>query len=318
MVLEAMLRVARSSVMGNPRLAECNPQSFLLALLKCARAGLYPDGREAHLIPFKQDVQCIFDWKGIVALCRRSGVDVTAKLVHENDEFEVNEDDGTGKTCLIHKANYKEGRGEPIAVWSRARYKDGRVDYEIMTIDEVEEVRQHYSRAKDSEAWVKSFGEMAKKTVIRRHSKRWDLSPELRETIFADDDTPPPPALVTVEPKLPPVVPKEEPVVEQESVVVVDEEPPPQEPEAEPPQPWDKGRKSKSPAVAALIKRLRLKLKDQKIEEAELLEFMTGVGAIDDQCTTLEQASVDSLDTVEMVDKQWDDIAARIEAARTQ
>ena len=31
---------------------------------------------------------------------------------------------------------------------------------------------------------------MGKKTVIRRMSKRWDLLPEIRDAIYADDDTP--------------------------------------------------------------------------------------------------------------------------------
>lgn len=189
--LEAVLRVARS-VASEHKFSTCDPRSFLLALLKCARAGLYPDGREAHLIPFGQEVQAVFDWKGIVALANRAGYLVTPKLVHENDRFEVMEDDGDGHTKVVHHADYRKPRGEIQAVYSRAVRPDGQVDYEIMTAEEVEHVRQQYSRAKDSSPWKNSYGEMMKKTVIKRHSKRWDMSPEIRQAINSDDDTPPP------------------------------------------------------------------------------------------------------------------------------
>lgn len=187
-VLEALLRVARSTA-SDPKFNNADPKSFLLALLKCARAGLYPDGREAHLITFGKDVQAVFDVKGICSLASRAEILVTPKLVFENDEFTVEEDDGTGKTRIRHSVNYRESRGAIKAVYSRAVMKDGQVDYEIMSADEVESVRQHYSRAKDSSPWKNSWGEMAKKTVIKRHSKRWDMSPEIRQAMNADDDS---------------------------------------------------------------------------------------------------------------------------------
>lgn len=189
--LDALLRVARSTASDN-KFANCDPKSFLLALLKCGRAGLYPDGREAHLIAFGKDVQAVFDVKGICSLAGRAGILVTPKLVFENDEFTVEEDDGNGKTKILHRVNYRAPRGAIQAVYSRAVMKDGQVDYEIMSADEVEQVRQHYSRAKDSSPWKNSWGEMAKKTVIKRHSKRWDMSPEIRQALNSDDDTAPP------------------------------------------------------------------------------------------------------------------------------
>ena len=45
---------------------------------------------------------------------------------------------------------------------------------------------QTFSKAKDADAWKKSWNEMAKKTVIRRHSKRWPLSGEIAAA-FSDE-----------------------------------------------------------------------------------------------------------------------------------
>ncbi len=290
LLMDAMLRVARSAVSGNLKLAACKPQSFFLALLKFARAGLYPDGREGHLIPYGTDVQAIFDWKGLVALASRSGTDVTPKLVYEADEFEVLEDDGTGKTVINHRVDFRKPRGELCAVYSRAVMANHRVDYEIMTRDECEEVRQHFSRAKDSDAWTKSYGEMCKKTVIRRHSKRWDMSPEIRDAMNADDDSPDfTPKLPTTEPKL---RLKEKPI---EVTATVTSEP-------------------SAPPIADVIKRIEDKAAKAKIGQGALLEFIKDVCPVSGN--TLAEIATEAEDTLRMVDEGWDDIAKRIKEAK--
>jgi recombination protein RecT len=291
LMLDAMFRVARSMVSSNQRLAQCKPQSFFLALLKFARAGLYPDGREGHLIPFKDEVQAIFDWKGLVALASRAGTDVTPKLVFANDDFEVMEDDGTGKTTVIHRVDYRSPRGELSAVYSRAVHANDRVDYEFMTAAECEEVRQQFSRAKDSDAWTKSFGEMCKKTVIRRHSKRWDMSPEIRDAMNADDDAPDfnaPRALPVVEPKLKPKA------VDVTSTVT-------------PPELLPKN-------IQELVASVEAKAAKSKIGIGALMEFIKDICPI--QASTLADAAVEAEDTMRMIDDQWDDIAKRIHEAK--
>lgn len=186
--LETMIRVARSAA-NDPKFARANPISFLTSLLKCARAGLYPDGREAHLMCFGTEVTCIFDVKGIATLASRAGIMVTPILVHANDVFQVMGDDGNGKTKVIHEINYMKPRGDLMVVYSRAVMKDGQVDYEIMTADEVDHVRKTYSKQSDKGPWKDSFGEMAKKTAIKRHSKRWDMAPEISQAMNGDDDS---------------------------------------------------------------------------------------------------------------------------------
>jgi recombination protein RecT len=189
---ELMLRVGRTAAL-DPRFARCSPQSFLNALLKCARAGLVPDGRNAHLIPFGTECQVIFDWKGLVANASRNGVEVTAKIVCEEDLFKVMEDDGTGKTTVLHEVDYTKARGPAIIVYSRARLKSGAVDYEIMTVDECELIKENFSKKSSngnySMMWEKTPTEAYRKTVIRRHSKRWDIDPEERAALAQDDDT---------------------------------------------------------------------------------------------------------------------------------
>lgn len=191
LLIEAFLRVTRT-VAGEQKFLRCDPKTFLSALLKCARAGLMPDGIHAHLIPFGQEVSCIFDWKGVVDVASRNGIEVVPKVICSNDDFSVQEDDGSGRTVVHHKWGMGD-RGEIVGYYSRARKKDGSADYEFMTLKEVESVRQNYSNAKNSKAWDKSFDEMGKKTVIKRHSKRWPISQEVRAALNDDSDEEAPP-----------------------------------------------------------------------------------------------------------------------------
>lgn len=317
---EAMLRVARS-VAQDPKFAACTPTSFLLALIKCANAGLPPDGRLAHLIPFGKEVQAIFDWKGLVSLASRNGIQVTAKLVFSMDEFTVEEDDGTGHTRVHHKMDITQPRGEIVAVYSRALTSEG-VDYEFMTAEEVEQTRQNYSRAKDSAAWVKSWGEMAKKTVIKRHSKRWDLPPEVREAINADDDSaefnkptafarplfekkPQPEQIENGKPEPPADAPQPDPPDSETSFDSAQVDPPPAS--AEKPKPEFNA-----------VKAVRGLCRQDKIREHVLLGMLAELGSCDAGLQSLEELHIKAPQVLAMVVDQWADLSARIKSVTQQ
>ena len=192
MTPERMIRVAETSLNRIPELQNCKPDSFFVALLNCSAAGIEPDGQHAYLIPFKRDCQLIISWKGLLAIARRNGVHCTTKVVCKNDVFEVIEDDGTGRTTLLHKVDYTKPRGDMYAVYSRATWsQDGfdYLDYEVMTKEDCEKVRKS-SKTGNQGPWKDWFEEMCRKTVIRRHSKRWPLSPEVQHSLEKDDDAP--------------------------------------------------------------------------------------------------------------------------------
>jgi len=186
---ERMARVAWTAIVRNPALAQCDRNSLATAVLLCCQAGLETDGRLAHLIPFGKKVQVIFDYKGLLTLAKRNGVDCKAVCVYEKDEFQPSEDDGAGRTTVVHRYDPFGDRGKMRGVYARALENGKAPDYEFMSVTEVEAIRKR-SRAGESGPWVTDFAEMAKKTVIRRMSKRWDLLPEIRDVINADDDTP--------------------------------------------------------------------------------------------------------------------------------
>lgn len=200
---DRFIRVATTALSRTPGLLDCTPESFMKCLLDLSSYGLEPDGRRAHLIPFKNHrkniTECtlIIDWKGLAELVLRSGMitKLHADLVCENDEFEFN----LGEV-VKHRINFREPRGEKYAVYAMATTKDGATFVAVMSGEEVLSIRD------GSQAWKafikygnscpwdpanpSSEGEMWKKTAFRRLTKWLPLSPEIRDAVERDDEEP--------------------------------------------------------------------------------------------------------------------------------
>lgn len=193
---DRMIRVMLTAINSNPKLLACTQESLLAALMKCSQYGLEPDGRHAHLIPYKDHCQLIFDYKGMVSLVRRSGdvTDIHCDVVYEKDEFEYSFGSEGG---LRHKPNLKDqDRGEIMCAYSFVRLKDGGVSYEVLPWWEIEKVKENSqgykafkSGSTQSNPWESNWSEMAKKTAFRRHSKWLPLSFELQEQLADDADS---------------------------------------------------------------------------------------------------------------------------------
>lgn len=213
---ERFVRVALTAMMRTPDLADCSQTSLFRALLDLSSYGLEPDGRRAHLIPYRNNKKCacghemdthkgnecskcgcrqrrtliecqlIVDYKGLAELVRRSG-EVSymhADVVYSGDEWSYAY--GTD-SHLRHKPNLGNRGDRRIAYYSYVKLKDGNEDFIVLSLADVEKVRKR-SRAGDSGPWVTDFDEMGKKTAFRRHSKWLPLSPEVRRVVDRDDD----------------------------------------------------------------------------------------------------------------------------------
>lgn len=187
MTADRMARVALTAILKTPKLLDCRPESLLQALMLCSQAGLEPDGRNAHLIPFGDQVQVIFDYKGLIALAERNGVkNIRAVTVCDSDSFSFSIEDGVPK--LKHVIDWKRDRGAAYAYYGTCIRND-QFDVEVMTKGEIDKIRQR-SRAGNNGPWVTDYDQMALKTVLRRMSKRWDLTAELADAVSSDADTP--------------------------------------------------------------------------------------------------------------------------------
>lgn len=181
---DRMMRVALTALRRTPKLAECTPESFMRCMLDLSAMGLEPDGRHAHLIPYKTECTLIVDYKGLVQLAYRSDeiASIHADVFCEGEQFSEN----LGRVEK-HVIDRSKPRGKPLGAYCIVRFKNGSEKHEVMGAGEIETIRKR-SRAGSSGPWVSDWSEMAKKTVFRRASKWLPLAAEVLEAFDRDDD----------------------------------------------------------------------------------------------------------------------------------
>jgi len=120
----------------------------------------------------------------MIDLARRSGqiISIEARSVHSNDDFSYS----FGLNPDLKHTPAAGDRGELIYVYAVARLKDGGLQWDVMSKTEVEEIRK-ISKAANNGPWVTHFGEMAKKTVIRRLFKYLPVSVEMQTAVGLDE-----------------------------------------------------------------------------------------------------------------------------------
>lgn len=153
-------------------------QEFNLAkcIMKGAYLGLDFFNKECYVITYGGQPQFMTDYKGEEKLCKKYSInpikDIYAKLVREGDFFEESIKDGK------QSINFKPitfNTNAIIGAFAVVYYVDGSMAYETMSKAEIEYIRDNFSKQKNGAAWSKSFGEMAKKTVLRRLCKHIEL-----------------------------------------------------------------------------------------------------------------------------------------------
>lgn len=178
------MRCLFTQIQKTPKLLQCDKASLATAFIKCGELGIVPNGELAYLIPYKTTCQVIIGYKGIIDLMYRNGniSNIHADVVCEGEKFVYS----LGQVTE-HQIDFSQPRKKPFAAYCIITMKDGTKKCEVMQISEIETIRQE-SNGRNSDPWTKHYNEMAKKTVIRRASKHIQLSPEMQETISADDD----------------------------------------------------------------------------------------------------------------------------------
>lgn len=163
---------------------ELKPISLLNCLLVCAKFGILPDGRNAHLIPYGKECTLQFDYKGFVHILIRDGAakKIYADVICENDEYDIR--DGIIHSHIIHLP-----RGKVIGAYCKITLPNGDVQFEVMDIDEINSVKAcSKGSGNPNSPWNKFFKEMAKKSVFRRCTKWIKLTPDVRDALNVDDD----------------------------------------------------------------------------------------------------------------------------------
>ena len=207
---ERMMRVVANAIRSTPALQECEPMSFLGALMQCAALGLEPNTPlgHAYLIPFKNnkkgitEVQMVVGYKGFIDLARRSGqlAHIHGDVIYDDDKL-FSHEYGSNQH-LRHIPGPR--RGKMIGAYCYVKLKSDDMvaeGHRVMSVEEIIRHRDTYSqgwktavrfgKTKDS-PWNPenpAFEAMCIKTAVRAMANRGELpmSIEFMEAIEADE-----------------------------------------------------------------------------------------------------------------------------------
>jgi len=211
-------RTIVTAATSNAELLTADRQSLIVAAMKAAQDGLLPDGREAALVIFntsEKDAQGQWHKRKLVQYMPMV-YGLRKKIVQSGEIASL-------QTGLVYRAEmeagaflYEVGLEPPIrhrpmldlpaeeltddkivAAYSMAKMKDGTVSVEVMRRGEIDKVREvsMTGATKDRNGkprqpkgpWVDWFGEMARKTVMRRHAKTLPMSGDIIVDVEADE-----------------------------------------------------------------------------------------------------------------------------------
>ena len=164
---------------------ELNKLSVVESLTKCCQWELVPDGVQACLIPYGNNLTFQPMYQGLLEVAYRTGIfkAINVNVAYENDYFDFN----LGSNCYVnHKPELIRERGKPIAFYAEVILASGGVMLEVMTIKEVNAIRD---KAKNNNVWRDYYNAMGKKTVMKQLLKRCPKSEKLVEVIALDNNT---------------------------------------------------------------------------------------------------------------------------------
>jgi recombination protein RecT len=167
-----------------------NRQSVIDAVTNIAAIGisLNPAKKQAYLVPRDGRICLDISYMGLLDLAVDSGSIRwgQSRLVYQADTFEVQ---GVDREPIHRFSPFAKDRGDVVGVYCVVKTADGDYLTEAMSTDEVNEIRDRSSAwkawiAKKKKCpWVTDWGEMAKKTVVKRASKYWPTTERLAAAV---------------------------------------------------------------------------------------------------------------------------------------
>jgi phage RecT family recombinase len=168
---DRFVRVAATAIQTTPELIVADRQSLFASIVRCAQAGLLPDGREAAFVEKTvRGKKVVLFWPmigGYRKIAAKHGIVLVADVVREGDAFSWSR----VPPRLEHVPKTDGQRGEILLAYCVAYRRDWQLAQSptVMTVDDIERVRA-VSPAAESAAgpWRNWWDRMAVKTVARR------------------------------------------------------------------------------------------------------------------------------------------------------
>jgi len=175
---------------GQKTILDCTTASVILACMEAASLGLEPETPQSHcyLIPYGNVCTLQMGYPGLEALALR---DKTIKRIETRLRYakDVFEPQYAPVVSLKHIPCLDDAPGDVVGVYAISHFADGDIDFEYMTIAQVNAIRDRRSKGAnyDSSPWKTDEDEMRRKTVLKRACKRWGKSKELKKALEIDN-----------------------------------------------------------------------------------------------------------------------------------
>ncbi|MGP9796157.1 recombinase RecT [Halomonas sp. 86] len=168
------------------KIAMSNRQSLVNAVNNTASIGisLNPAKKQAYLVPRDGRVCLDISYMGLVDLATSTGSIrwAQAELVHASDHFELSGID----RAPLHKFNpFHPERGDIVGAYVVVKTADGDYLTTCMSRADIDSIMNRSQSVKSgkSSPWKTDYGEMAKKTVVKRAYKYWPKTERLENAI---------------------------------------------------------------------------------------------------------------------------------------
>jgi recombination protein RecT len=168
------------------KLAAGDRQSVVNAVTNIAAIGisLNPAKKQAYLVPRKGKICLDISYMGLIDLAIQSGSIMWAQadLVYANDAFTLNGFDRPP----THSFNpFSKERGDMVGAYVVVKMHSGDYLTECMSREDIDAIknRSESVKAGKQSPWDTDYGEMAKKTVVKRAYKYWPKSDRLDQAI---------------------------------------------------------------------------------------------------------------------------------------
>lgn len=196
MDMKRFVRTTLIAVSQNDDLLDCTPESMVTAIFEAAECGIMPTGSlgRGYLVPIKDHgvpkAEFWIGYPGLIDLAMRSErvSKVWSRAVFTGDQFEVHY--GT-RDEIVHEPQLgAEVKAADLThVYACVAYKDGSVDFEVLTKEQIDLVRARARGASGAQSpWNTDYIEQARKTAIRKLAKRLPLTAEAAGAIQRDEE----------------------------------------------------------------------------------------------------------------------------------
>jgi recombination protein RecT len=168
------------------KIASQNRASLIAAVVNIAAIGisLNPAKKQAYLVPRDGKICLDISYMGLMDLAIDSGSIRwgQAELVYEADTFGLN---GVDREPTHLRNPFSKDRGAVIGAYVVVKTPEGDYLTECMSREEIDGImaRSQSVKSGKSSPWKTDWGEMAKKTVVKRGYKYWPKTDRLDQAI---------------------------------------------------------------------------------------------------------------------------------------